>query len=90
MSKTVRFVTTQKIICHIFVTPGWSLYVTIFNMNLKIIRFAVKDEVFLGVKGQVFLANTIIVRFKGIVFKKMKNLLTTSPLKSSSFVILSR
>ena len=30
MSKTVRFVTNQKIICHRFVTPGWSLYVTIF------------------------------------------------------------
>ena len=72
MSKTVRFVTTQKIICHIFVTPGWSLYVTIFNMNLKIIRFAVKVKVFLGVKGKVFLANTIIFRFKGMVrFQKI-------------------
>ena len=30
VSKTVRFVTNQKIICHRFVTPGWSLYVTIF------------------------------------------------------------
>ena len=39
VSKTVRFVTNQKIICHRFVTPGWSLYVTIFyslNKGIKV------------------------------------------------------